>query len=71
LPPSDVGINYRMVVKDNHVPCIPKPLDPTPLLPTGSGPIVSPVVQYLGVHREPLHRRTARIDYNWNGNQFV
>lgn len=71
LPPSEVGINYRMVVKDNHVPCIPKPLDPTPLLPTGSGPIVSPMVQYMGVHREPLHRRTARIDYNWNGNQFV
>ena len=35
LHPSEVGINYRMVVKDNHRPCIPKPLDPTPTLPQG------------------------------------
>lgn len=31
--PSEIGINYRMVVKDNHRPCIPKPIDQTLVLP--------------------------------------
>ncbi len=31
--PSEIGINYRMVVKDNHRPCIPKPMDNSALLP--------------------------------------
>lgn len=31
--PSEIGINYRMVVKDNHRPCIPKPMDQTSVLP--------------------------------------
>jgi hypothetical protein len=33
--PGEIGINYRMVVKDNHVPCIPHPIDQTPALPIG------------------------------------
>lgn len=33
--PGEVGINYRMIVKDNHVPCIPHPIDQTPALPPG------------------------------------
>lgn len=33
--PGEIGINYRMVVKDNHVPHIPKLVDQTPALPTG------------------------------------
>lgn len=36
---GEVGINYRMIVKDNHVPCLPKPLDPGPSLPSGGGDI--------------------------------
>ena len=36
LQQSEVGINYRMIVKDNHVPKIPKPLDQTIALPRGS-----------------------------------
>lgn len=24
---GEVGINYRMIAKDNHVPCVPKPMD--------------------------------------------
>jgi hypothetical protein len=32
---GEVGINYRMVVKDNHVPCLPILIDQTPLLPKG------------------------------------
>lgn len=31
--PSEIGINYRMVVKDNHRPCIPQPIDQTLALP--------------------------------------
>lgn len=33
LQQSEVGINYRMIVKDNHVPKIPKPMDQTNVLP--------------------------------------
>uniref|UniRef100_A0A6C0BM64 Uncharacterized protein n=1 Tax=viral metagenome TaxID=1070528 RepID=A0A6C0BM64_9ZZZZ len=33
--PGEVGINYRMIVKDNHVPCIPQPIDQTAALPPG------------------------------------
>ena len=35
LQQAEVGINYRMVVKDNHVPLIPKFYDASPLLPKG------------------------------------
>lgn len=71
LHPSEVGINYRMVVKDNHVPCIPKMVDPTPLLPKGRGPIKCPKVKSTcGVFREPLHKR-GKVNRNWNGNQYV
>ena len=31
--PFDWNISTRIVVKDNHRPCIPNPVDPTPLLP--------------------------------------
>ena len=31
--PSEIGISYRNVVKDNHRPCIPKPIDQTLALP--------------------------------------
>lgn len=30
---GEVGINYRMVAKDNHVPCVPIPMDQTLALP--------------------------------------
>lgn len=33
--PFDWNINNRIVVKDNHRPCIPNPIDPTPALPVG------------------------------------
>lgn len=31
--PSETDVNYRMVVKDNHRPCIPKPIDQASVLP--------------------------------------
>jgi hypothetical protein len=33
--PGEIGINYRMIVKDNHVPCIPHPVSQTAALPKG------------------------------------
>jgi len=34
--PGEININYRMVVKDNHRPYVPKPLDQTLALPKSS-----------------------------------
>lgn len=33
--PFDYNISNRIIVKDNHRPCIPKPIDPEPALPKG------------------------------------
>ena len=33
--PFDYNISNRIIVKDNHRPCIPNPIDPTPTLPKG------------------------------------
>lgn len=33
--PFDFNISNRIVVKDNHRPCVPKPVDPTLALPKG------------------------------------
>jgi len=71
LHPSEVGISYRNVVKDNHVPCIPKMIDPTPLLPHGKGPIKCPMVtKTCGVHREAMHKH-GKVNRNWNNAEFV
>lgn len=64
---SEVGISYRNVVKDNHIPCVPQPIDQTPLLPTGKGPIPCPKVSDVcGVHRQPLHKHGLMVNRNWN-----
>jgi hypothetical protein len=44
LQPSEIGINYRMVVKDNHTPCIPCPINQCLVLPR---PIDKPVIDCL------------------------
>jgi hypothetical protein len=33
--PGEIGINYRLVVKDNHVPCIPRIMDQSLFIPKG------------------------------------
>jgi len=38
--PSELGVNYRMVVKDNHRPCIPRPLDQASVLPASQAAAV-------------------------------
>ena len=35
--PGETNINYRMVLKDTYVPCIPTPLDQMAALPPGDG----------------------------------
>jgi len=51
IQPSEIGINYRMVAKDNHRPCIPKPLDQTLAHPKpnngGSLPVEQVTLSYL------------------------
>lgn len=73
LHPSEVGINYRMVVKDNHVPCIPKTevMDsvaampkPKPLHKDVKCPKLE-VLELCGVHREAMHKH-GKINRKWN-----
>lgn len=49
--PGEVGINYRMVVKDNHVPCMPHPMDQTLALPKGG---VLPCEKIFPTCRAPI-----------------
>jgi hypothetical protein len=37
--PGETLINYRLVVKDNHRPCLPTLIDQTLALPTGTGEV--------------------------------
>lgn len=37
LVPFDTNINYRLVVKDNHRPCLPTPVSQVPALPALNG----------------------------------
>lgn len=67
LHPSEVGINYRMVSKDNHVPCVPKLIDPTPLLPKGGALPCPPVKVQCGNYVKPLHPQYVGLNRNWNG----
>lgn len=54
---SEVGINYRMIVKDNHVPKIPKFHDHSSLLPTGSVPVLKLMGNKVShSHIHPLHK---------------
>lgn len=66
LHPSEVGISYRNVVKDNHVPCVPRPIDPTPLLPKGGRIPTCPRVNVCGVYNSPMHAHSQRVNRDWN-----
>ena len=70
LHPSEVGINYRLVVKDNHVPCIPKLVDPTPLLPKGGKLPCHKVKNICGNYIKPLHNDYKTLNRNWNGLKY-
>lgn len=71
LPPSEVNISYRLVVKDNHVPCIPKPLSQTAVWPNQSGgqkqSQTCPMNNTCGVFRAPLHKHQKTLNNRkWN-----
>tara|TARA_B100000795_G_C22799753_1_gene441221 strand:- start:2839 stop:3474 length:636 start_codon:yes stop_codon:yes gene_type:complete len=54
LMPFDYNINNRLVVKDNHRPCIPKPLDVSMSLPPSSeNPRTNNIVSTCGVPTGP------------------
>lgn len=52
---GEVGINYRMVAKDNHVPCVPIPLDQTLALPRAKPLPVKLTVPTKANPIEPMH----------------
>ena len=63
--PFDAQVQTRIVVKDNHRPCIPTPIDPIPLLPRG-GAIpcenVTPSVCTVPTNPPSVHwRKTEQI----------
>lgn len=66
LLPSECGISYRNVVKDNHVPCVPIPVDPTPLLPKGGELPCPPIKPSCGNYLKPLHPEYVNLNRNWN-----
>lgn len=56
--PSEIGINYRMVAKDNYRPCIPRPIDQTPCLPKPLTTKGVPAKQHDGVSGLPQKKVT-------------
>jgi hypothetical protein len=61
--PGEVGINYRMIAKDNHVPCIPYPLDPAPALPRGGDVPCELITPTCSAHITPMHNYYNRQRY--------
>lgn len=53
--PGATGINYRLVVKDNHIPCIPHPIDQTPALPKGGDLPCELTIPTCSAHIAPMH----------------
>ena len=52
--PFDYNINNRLVAKDNHRPCIPKPIDVgLSLPPQGEGPRANNTISTCGVPTGP------------------
>lgn len=60
--PGEVGINYRMVVKDNHVPCIPHPLDQSDALPKGGSLPCQLTTTVCNAPIGPLHNYRIRSE---------
>ena len=53
--PGEIGINYRMIAKDNHVPCIPHPIDQAAALPKGGEIPCELIHPTCGASIGPLH----------------
>lgn len=59
LHPSEIRVSYRNVIKDRHVPFVPKPIDQTPALPPKTRfnipAATCPAVQTCGAFIGALH----------------
>ena len=53
--PGETGINYRIIAKDNHIPCIPIPLDPTSALSLGGDLPCELTIPVCATFIGPLH----------------
>ncbi len=53
--PGETNINYRLVAKDNHVPCLPVLIDQTPALPRSYPIPCQKIVPMCANPIEPLH----------------
>ena len=63
LMPFDYNISNRIVVKDNHRPCVPKPIDVSISLPTGTNmPCSSNIVPTCGVPTGPTSVQWPKAD---------
>jgi hypothetical protein len=63
IHPGEVGINYRMVAKDNHRPCIPKLIDQSHALPPQRELPGCPTIHSVcGSFTEPLNRYQRMIN---------
>ena len=55
LIPFDYNINNRIIVKDNHRPCVPNPIDMNLSLPKPNNkPIYTPITKTCGVPTDPV-----------------
>lgn len=51
--PFDYNISNRIIVKDNHRPIVPKPVDPIPLMPKGGKLPCEPTSMTCGAFTQP------------------
>ena len=62
LMPFDNMVSNRIIVKDNHRPCVPNPISAEPSLPKPSNkPIITNIVRTCGVPTDPpsVHWRSS------------
>jgi len=65
--PFDWNINNRIIVKDNHRPCIPNPISPAPVLPKGGVLPCDPTIATCAVFTQPnsVHWQTGNNIKNY------
>ena len=70
LQTAEIGINNRMVVKDNHIPCIPKPLNEQRLFPVGGKMPCDLTLPVCSNYTAPLHADYVHLNRNWNNVHY-
>lgn len=60
--PFDYNISNRIIVKDNHRPCIPIPIDPAPLLPKGGDLPCEPTQLTCAAFTQPNSTHWANLN---------